>query len=194
MNTRRFAALGTTAVAVLLFTTTAAAIAPIKFSYSPTSANKVLQVFPARSTCHVKFVGIDPLPDPRCTPGALNPAVTQGTLATTICKVGYTTTIRPSTSITGREKTASLASYGLPAKVTTEFDHFIPLEIGGASNSAKNLWPEPNDHPKATNTVNGKDGVENSLHAAVCSHKVTLAAAQQAMATNWATAKARLGL
>jgi hypothetical protein len=142
----------------------------------------------------VKYVGVDPLPDPRCTPGALNPAVTQATIATTICKVGYTTTIRPSTSVTGREKITSLASYSLPAKVTTEFDHFIPLEIGGASNSAKNLWPEPNDRVRATNVVNGKDAVENALHAAVCSRKVTLAAAQQAMATNWVTARSRLGV
>jgi hypothetical protein len=166
----------------------------IAFTYSSTATNKTVQAFPARATCHLKYIGVDPLPDPKCTPGALNPAVTQATLASTICKSGYTATIRPSTSITDKEKIASLASYGLPAKVTTEFDHFVPLELGGASNSAKNFWPEPNDRAKATNTVNGKDGVETSLKAAVCAHKVTLAAAQQAIATNWTTAKARVGL
>jgi hypothetical protein len=32
-------------------------------------------------------------PDPTCTPGALNPAVTQATIGSTICKSGWTATI-----------------------------------------------------------------------------------------------------
>src|SRR5438270_13269006 len=42
--------------------------------------------------CHQQ--GADP--DPGCTPGALNPAVTQATIHQTICVSGYTKTIRPS--------------------------------------------------------------------------------------------------
>ena len=30
------------------------------------------------------------LPDPNCTPGAISPKVTEDTLATTICRTGYT--------------------------------------------------------------------------------------------------------
>lgn len=192
---RTFALVAATAVSLLVPSAAfAAGPAPIKFTYSSTASNTTVQPFPAKGACHVHYIGVDPLPDPKCTPGALNPAVTQATLATTICKSGYTALIRPSTTITNKEKTASLASYSLTYKVTTELDHFVPLELGGASNSAKNLWPEPNDKPKATNTTNGKDGVETSLKTAVCAHKVTLAAAQQAIATNWTTAKARLGI
>ena len=42
------------------------------------------------------------------TPGALNPAVTQSTIDRTICMSGYTETVRPSESITEKEKAANL--------------------------------------------------------------------------------------
>jgi len=51
-----------------------------------------------------------------------------------------------------------------------------------------NLWPEVGKLP------NPKDKVENDLHKAVCSGKVTLAAAQQAIASDWMTAEAKLGV
>jgi hypothetical protein len=41
---------------------------------------------------------------------------------------------------------------------------------------------------------NDKDPVETRLKQAVCSGKVTLAAAQQALVSDWTTALARLGL
>jgi hypothetical protein len=34
-------------------------------------------------------------PDPHRTPGAINPAVTQDTIASTICVKGWTRTVRP---------------------------------------------------------------------------------------------------
>jgi hypothetical protein len=74
---------------------------------------------------------------------------------------------------------------------TTEYDHLVSLELGGA-NSVSNLWPEPNKSG-ATGTTNPKDAVENTLHKAVCSHQVTLAAAQQAIAHDWVTAEKDLG-
>jgi hypothetical protein len=63
----------------------------------------------------------------------------------------------------------------------------VSLELGGA-NDVKNLWPEVGSLP------NPKDKVENALHRAVCSGKVTLAAAQHAIATDWMTAEHSLGL
>ena len=44
---------------------------------------------PKTGTCHYTFSGRFPLPDPRCTPGAINPAVTQATISTTIYASGY---------------------------------------------------------------------------------------------------------
>jgi hypothetical protein len=132
------------------------------------------------------------LPDPGCTPGAIDPAVTQANISSTICKKGWTATVRAPEDQTRAFKKISLAAYGQSYSRLTELDHFLPLELGG-SNSVSNLWPEPND-ATATSVNNPKDGVEDSLNHAVCRHQVTLKAAQYAMATNWTTAKQVLGL
>jgi hypothetical protein len=50
------------------------------------------------------------------------------------------------------------------------------------------VWPE---YPP---TPNPKDKVENALNAAVCDGRVTLAAAQNAIASDWLTVEKRLGL
>jgi hypothetical protein len=134
-----------------------------------------------------------PLPDPTCTPGVANSAVTQTTIAQTICRPGYTATIRPPARETEQLKRKLMAAYHEPGALGDyELDHLISLELGG-SNDAANLWPERNDHPRA-GVINSKDLVENVLHAAVCSGRVTLTQAQQAIATDWTTASARLGI
>jgi hypothetical protein len=120
------------------------------------------------------------LPDRHCTPGAIDPRVTQSDIQTTICRAGYTETVRPAESITEPEKEASLAAYGdtLPLHYY-EYDHLIPLELGGAPNDPRNLWPEPGGSP------NPKDELENRLRELVCSGAMQLAVAQRAIATNW---------
>lgn len=150
----------------------------------------------APGQCHARTVDAAAgkyLPDPSCTPGALNPAVTQANIDSTICKSGYTATVRPPASATEKAKEASLKAYGEPSAKTTEYDHLVSLELGGAPASALNLWPEPNKSG-ATGTTNPKDAVENALHTAVCTHKVTLAAAQAAIAYDWTNALHSLGL
>lgn len=132
------------------------------------------------------------LPDPACTPGAVDPAVTQDNLGSTICKAGYTVTVRAPASDTDKTKALSLAQYGQTRASTTEYDHLISLQLGG-TNAVSNLWPEPN-RAGATGTTNPKDAIETRLNRAVCAHKVTLAAAQKAIATNWVTAEKDLGM
>jgi hypothetical protein len=132
------------------------------------------------------------LPDPACTPGAVDPAVTQATIDSTICKAGYTAAVRPSSAATAKVKAESLREYGESASPTTEYDHLVSLELGG-SNSVSNLWPEPN-RAGAAGTTNPKDAVENTLHRAVCAHTVRLADAQTAIAHDWTTALHVLGL
>jgi hypothetical protein len=133
------------------------------------------------------------LPDPHCTPGATNPRVTQADLARTICKSGYTATIRPPAGVTGAEKRASEAAYGFTGKVsTTEYDHLISLELGGDPDSPLNLWPEPNKS-NAAGVNNPKDRVENTLKGLVCDAVhgkpyLPLAKAQYLIATNWTIA------
>jgi hypothetical protein len=155
-----------------------------------------VQPQPAPGSCHYVVVNAsagDYLPDPHCTPGATNPRVTQADLASTICKSGYTASIRPPAGITGREKKASEASYGFKGKAsTTEYDHLISLELGGDPNSPLNLWPEPNK-TRAAGVNNPKDAVEDKLKSLVCNavHKkpyLPLVKAQYLIATNWATA------
>jgi len=128
------------------------------------------------------------LPDPRCTPGSIDPAVTQATIHRTICVTGYTKKVRPSSSETDRFKyDVAYVAYRTPQSKKTELDHLVSLELGG-SNDAANLWPETPPTP------NPKDKVENALHRAVCEGRVTLAAAQRAIARDWLTAESDLGL
>ena len=128
------------------------------------------------------------LPDPRCTPGSIDPDVTQADIGSTICKRGWTRTVRPPEAQTERFKyDVAYPAYGTPASERTELDHLVPLELGG-SNDATNLWPE---YPRAPNP---KDAVERALNAAVCDGRVSLTAAQDAIASDWLTAERRLGL
>ncbi len=141
--------------------------------------------------CHVKAVDAASgkfLPDPTCTPGAVDPGVTQSNLAQTICRSGYSSSVRAPATETGKAKKVSLTQYGEQSTKTTEYDHLISLELGG-TNATSNLWPEPNA-AAATGTTNPKDSVENKLHSALCSGQITLVAAQKAIATDWTTALA----
>jgi hypothetical protein len=136
--------------------------------------------------CHASGGG--QLPDPHCTPGGIDPAVTQANIHSTICTSGYTSTIRPPEAQTESFKFyEAYPAYGIASGTATELDHLVPLELGG-NNSAANLWPEVPPSP------NPKDSVENALNAAVCAGRVGLASAQQAIAQDWQTAEARLGL
>jgi hypothetical protein len=132
------------------------------------------------------------LPDPGCTPGGIDPAVTQANIQQTICRTGYTKTVRPPVRQTDALKHRLLVAYGQAYERSTEEDHLISLGLGGSS-STSNLWVEPNKSG-ATSTRNPKDDMEEALHRAVCSGRVTLEAAQHAMATDWTTAERSLGL
>jgi hypothetical protein len=139
-----------------------------------------VQPQPAPGSCRARSSGLYSEPDPGCTPGALNPAVTQATIDRTICVSGYTEAIRPSESITEAEKVASMAAYGDGGSPGGyEYDHLVSLELGGATNDPRNLWPEPGDSP------NPKDSVENALHRMVCDREMPLSDAQLIIARSW---------
>jgi hypothetical protein len=152
-----------------------------------TASNNVVQREPPPGSCRAIGQGLYSRPDPRCTPGALNPAVTQASIDRTICRAGWTSTVRPPESVTEQEKAASMAAYGDERPMGSyEYDHFVPLELGGATNDRRNLWPEPGAVP------NPKDAVEAELNRRVCDGQMTLAKAQQAIIRNW-VAVARAG-
>jgi len=143
---------------------------------------------PGPGTCKLGSRDGQPLPDPNCTPGTVNSAVHQDNIKDTICKSGWTKTVRPPTSKTNAMKAASARSYDLTPGDKSEYDHLVSLELGGAPDDPRNLWVEPGTIP------NPKDAVENKLHAAVCSGLIQLAPAQKAIAGNWVTAFDTVGL
>jgi hypothetical protein len=116
------------------------------------------------------------LPDPTVTPGAFNVNVRQSTIRKTICKSGWTATIRPPVSYTNALKIQQMILYeetGSPSGY--EEDHFIPLELGGAPRDPKNLWPEPHSQSKLS------DPLENKLKRQVCKGLMNLAQARAAI-------------
>src|SRR5205823_13167074 len=113
---------------------------------------------------------------------------TQSNIQPTICSSGYTRPVRPSESVTEPEKRASLAAYGDTGPLHDyEYDHLVPLELGGASNDPRNLWPEPGSIP------NPKDGLENRLRSMTCAGGISLSQAQQQIASNWVAVYRRFG-
>ncbi|HEY4997457.1 MAG TPA: hypothetical protein VII03_05630, partial [Solirubrobacteraceae bacterium] len=126
--------------------------------------------------------------------GAINPAVTPSTIDATICHAGWTATVRPPVSITNREKLASMAAYGDGSRPGPfEYDHLVPLELGGAVNDARNLWPEPDYPVRSGFYLNPKDRLERLLNRRVCARKLSLAEAQRLIARDWVAAQARFG-
>ena len=112
--------------------------------------------------------------DPVRTPGVLNPDVSEATLAATICKHGWTRTIRPPTAYTDALKRRQVREYGLAGPISGyQEDHLISLELGGHPTDPRNLWPEP--YPRAARV----DTIENELNAQVCSGALSLDDAQR---------------
>ena len=124
------------------------------------------------------------------TPGVLNPNVTQTNISTTVCKSGWTATIRPTVTFTNKLKDTQLkTTYLSYTKIwgTTpgayEEDHLISLQLGGAPADPKNLWPEP----YAGIGARKKDVVETALKRMVCAGTLKLADAQKAI-LDWPSA------
>lgn len=140
--------------------------------------------------CHFGAAGA--LPDRTCTPGALNPLVTQATVSGTICRAGWAASVRPPQAVTEPGKFRSMRDYGVPTTAghagLYEFDHLIPIELGGATDDPRNLWPEAHDLMGDVGSF-AKDRVENRLRVLVCSGVVTLARARRIMRVDWRAGK-----
>jgi hypothetical protein len=119
--------------------------------------------------------GAIPKPDPRLTPGATFPVT-----AARVCVSGYSSSVR---SVSDAEKNAVYAEYGITSHApdSYEVDHLISLELGG-SNDIRNLWPEPY---AGIGGARSKDVIENELHAAVCSARISLGTAQAEIVRWW---------
>src|SRR5712691_9308542 len=180
-----------TAVPILVptaATTLAPASAPTVASTEATAV-PVLTVIdiawaPAPRTKTSGCVSQNGLPDPACTPGAIDARVTTASAAATICTSGYTATVRPPVAVTDRIKRDQMAAYGLVGQPLSgyELDHLISLELGGAPADVANLWPEP---WTGDTNAHQKDAVETHLKREVCRGAMPLAEAQRQIATDW---------
>jgi hypothetical protein len=120
-------------------------------------------------------------------PGAINPQVTQANIATTICLMGWTRTIRPPVSYTSALKRRQMRDRHLPGRMSDyEEDHYIPLELGGHPTDVRNLWPQPIREARM------KDKLESVLNRAVCGGTLTLTQAQRCLLPNWAVCARRM--
>jgi hypothetical protein len=156
---------------------------PLAISTAPAN---VIQPQPPPGSCRVGGSGQFTLPDPRCTPGAINPTVAQRNIAMTICRDGRTASVRAPDRVTEPEKLASMGAFAERGPFRRyEYDHLIPLELGGAVNDPRNLWPEPGASPNPT------DSLERTLNSLVCRRQLELRDAQQLIATDWVTAYRR---
>jgi hypothetical protein len=103
------------------------------------------------------------------TPGVASTQVTQANLADTVCKHGWTSTVRPPTDYTNALKADGMKAYGRPGSPSDyQEDHLISLELGGDPTDPRNLWPEPIERAKEV------DAIEDALNEQVCSGQLTL--------------------
>ena len=119
------------------------------------------------------------LPDPAVSPGATYPDVTE----IDICDLHYTLGVRqPRFSA----KVAAFANYGISIRDRDSYqvDKLVPVSLGG-SNAIENLWPQPYAGEAGATS---KDELERHLRGLVCSGTLTLAAAQEAIASDWSVA------
>jgi hypothetical protein len=123
---------------------------------------------------------VDGRADAACTPGALNPQVTQDTIHTTMCLPGWTDRVAPPAQLVTELKLRQMREFAEPGPARNyKEDHLIPLSIGGAPSDPRNLFPQP-----AAKTTE-KEDLEEQLHKAVCAGQLSLADAQAKMKHDW---------
>ncbi len=130
-----------------------------------------------------------PVPDPRCTPGGIDPSVTADVLRNRAWRTGCIRNCQTSEA----EKHITYRWYGIrvPRRnygetQVCELDHLVPLELGGADGLG-NIWPECGPSAVALDVryFKIKDRVEDYLADKVKSGNMSLAAAQRGIASDW---------
>jgi hypothetical protein len=152
-------------------------------------ASRALRTVTSRQNCKVgKRMGL-PVPDPGCTPGAINPTVTSAILRDPM----FSTHCLRNDAISADEKKTTYKTYGLAeppinggANETCELDHLVPLELGGAV-TPDNVWPQcgPPGVMLDARYFKEKDKVEEYLAVMVRMGKMDLLGAQKGIASDW---------
>jgi hypothetical protein len=143
---------------------------------------------PSRS-CTPRTSNGFPVPDPNCTPGAINPTLTIEVLRNR----SFSTRCVRDVATKEVEKAATYDWYGLQHPSNNsgesqicELDHLISLELGGAD-TLDNIWPQcgPSDVALPQRFFKEKDTVENFLAMQVRAGRMDLIDAQKGIATDW---------
>ena len=130
-----------------------------------------------------------PVPDPKCTPGAVNNTLTVEVLRDPNFRTGCVRDNATSAS----QKASTYTLYHIPHPAhnqgvmqTCELDHLISLELGGAD-SIDNIWPQcgPDGVVLRQRFFKQKDAVENYLAKQVRDGVMNLKDAQQGIAEDW---------
>jgi hypothetical protein len=115
---------------------------------------------------------------------ALNPDVDEDTIDRTICKSGYTKSVRPATSYTNGVKKKLMREAGIDAARIGDYelDHIVPLTLGGHPRKLSNLTLQQWDGEHGAKM---KDLLEERLHQIVCHGRLDLTDAQVCIAQDW---------
>ena len=144
---------------------------------------------PPQQSCTTHTSNSFPIPDPNCTPGAINPTLTSVVLK----DPRFTTRCIRDAATQEQEKTTTYEWYNLPHPSNNsgenqicELDHLISLELGGAD-TLDNIWPQcgPSGVALPQRFFKEKDTVENFLAMQVREGRMDLAEAQRGIATDW---------
>jgi hypothetical protein len=145
---------------------------------------------PAKTACKTREAANGLLlPDPKCTPGAINPTLT----AKVLQDPAFTTKCVRNDATSEEEKHSTYTAYGIPRPVnnegenqTCELDHLVSLELGGAD-TLDNIWPQcgPNGVELRERYFKLKDMVEDHLAEFVRHGRVDLGEMQKRIAEDW---------
>ena len=125
---------------------------------------------------------------PAETPGAVDPAITQSNIDTTICRPGFARSARPSYALTGPLKRQMMdAQYPGGRMAGYELDHLIPISLGGAPFDRRDLWLQPR---QGQANAGDKNVLAYVLWRMVCERRVPLETAQRAISRDWTQAYA----
>jgi hypothetical protein len=144
---------------------------------------------PPSGGCSPKESRGHPIPDPSCSPGAVNPTLTLKLLKTK----GFTTKCVRNMATTPAQKARTYTWYNIPKPknnsgktMTCELDHIVSLQLGGAD-TLNNLWPQcgPNGVPLPKRHFKLKDDVENYIARQIKAGALDMKDAQRRIAEDW---------
>ena len=176
---------------LLAFPGMAGVVPPAELGVDPltSTALKVVHL-PPKTACVFHQSRVFQLPDPNCTPGAVNRTITIKALKNPNFHLWHfrETFNTPTAQVQVYTWYKLLPpEHNFGSNQTCELDHLVPLSLGG-SNALENIWPQC-DRPSVpfnNRAFKQKDIVENYLSSQVQSGAMGLRDAQVGIASDWA--------